>query len=184
MQPIHSNITFKRGNLFESDMQTIANTVNTVGVMGAGIAKEFKRRYPEMFAEYKERCAQRKLVTGKSYCWKPPHDGRRDGRWVLNFPTKQHWRNASRLEWLESGLRHLTKNYRRWGIESLAMPALGCSLGGLRWEDVRPVMEKHLRELNVPVEIYEPLAAPKPRRITRGRERRHEPQPALQTTLF
>jgi len=103
---------------------------------------------------------------------------------VLNFPTKQHWRNASRLEWLESGLRHLTKNYRRWGIESLAMPALGCSLGGLRWEDVRPVMEKHLRELNVPVEIYEPLAAPKPRRITRGRERRHEPQPALQTTLF
>ena len=185
MQTTRAKLTFKRGNLFDSNMQTLANTVNTVGVMGAGIAKEFKRRYPKMFAEYKERCARHEVMTGEPYCWKPPQEDAGDSRWVLNFPTKKHWRNASQIAWLESGLLHLKENYRNWGIKSLAMPALGCSLGGLRWEEVRPLMEKHLRDLDVPVEIYEPLPEQKPRRAQpRQKFQRETAQQPLQTTLL
>jgi len=148
------NISLKRGNLFNSKAQTLCNAVNTVGVMGAGIAKEFKSRYPEMFADYKQRCEEKRVLVGEPYCWKPA-DG--VAHWVLIFPTKQHWRNPSQIEWLESGLQHLNESYEKWGISSLAMPALGCSLGGLDWKQVRPIMEKYLSEMEVPVEIYEPL---------------------------
>ena len=104
--------------------------MNTVGVMGAGIAKEFKLRYPEMFADYKQRCAENRVLIGETYCWKPADES---AQWVLLFPTKQHWQNPLQMEWLKSGLQHLTENYK-WGIRSLAMPALGCSLGWLDWK--------------------------------------------------
>ena len=151
-----NNLSIKRGDLFDSKAQTLANTVNTVGVMGAGIAKQFKARYPEMFADYKQRCTAKRVKVGEPYCWKPADV---DAHWVLNFPTKKHWRNPSEIEWLESGLMHLRDNYRHWGITSLAMPALGCSLGKLSWEQVKPMMEKYLGEMDIPVEIYEPLPA-------------------------
>ena len=177
-----TNISLMRGNLFDSRMQTLCNTVNTVGVMGAGIAKEFKIRYPEMFEEYKEMCAQKRVVPGEPYCWKPADGGARS-HWVLNFPTKKHWRHPSKIEWLESGLQYLQENYRRWGIVSLAVPALGCSLGKLSWEQVRPLMERYLSEMDVPVEIYEPLPARKKRMSARLPGQR-ENQPALQQRMF
>ena len=183
-----TNISLRRGNLFDSEMQTLCNTVNVVGVMGAGIAKEFKFRYPEMFEEYKDMCAQQKVIPGEPYCWKPADDGAYrvadDGaHWVLNFPTKKHWRHPSKIEWLESGLQYLQENYLRWGIVSLAVPALGCSLGKLSWEQVRPLMEKYLSEMDIPVEIYEPLPSRKKRLIARPPSPR-ESRPALQQRLF
>ncbi|MDD9875296.1 MAG: macro domain-containing protein [Gammaproteobacteria bacterium] len=176
------NISLKRRNLFDSNAQTLCNAVNTVGVMGAGIAKEFKSRYPEMFADYKQRCEEKRVLIGKPYCWKPADES---ARWVLIFPTKRHWRNPSQIEWLESGLQHLTENYKKWGIRSLAMPALGCSLGGLDWKHVRPLMEKYLDEMDVPVEIYEPLPNSKKHiRKRRIRSRKKRPASLKQRALF
>jgi len=176
------NISLKRGNLFDSAAQTLGNAVNTVGVMGAGIAKEFKLRYPDMFADYKQRCEDGRVLIGEPYCWKPADES---ARWVLLFPTKQHWRNPSQIEWLESGLLHLAENYKKWGIRSLAMPALGCSLGGLDWQQVKPLMEKYLGEMEVPVEIYEPLPnskkQPRKRRI---RPRKKRPASLKQRALL
>ncbi|MCX6911290.1 MAG: macro domain-containing protein [Verrucomicrobia bacterium] len=148
------NITFKKGNLFDSHMQTLTNTVNTVGIMGAGIAKQFKIRFPVMFKDYEERCRHNLVKTGMPYLWKPSGSNR---AWVLNFPTKQHWRNSSRMEWIKQGLEYLAEHHQEWGIQSLAIPALGCSLGGLNWEEVKPVMVHYLAQLPIPVEIYEPL---------------------------
>ena len=148
------NITFKKGNLFESKMQTLTNTVNTVGIMGVGIAKQFKARFPKMFEDYKKRCQRNLVVTGVPFVWK---SAAANEGWVLNFPTKQHWRANSRMEWIEQGLDYLVQRYQNWGIQSLAIPALGCSLGGLRWQEVKPVMEHYLSRLAIPIEIYEPL---------------------------
>lgn len=176
------NISLKRGNLFNSDAQTLGNAVNTVGVMGAGIAKEFKLRYPEMFADYKQRCVEKRMLVGEPYCWKPEDE---TAHWVLLFPTKKHWRNPSQMEWLESGLQYLAENYKKWGISSLAMPALGCSLGGLSWKQVRPIMEKYLSEMDVPVEIYEPLPNNK-KQFQRSRVHLHKKQTSFlkQRPLF
>ncbi len=189
---LNNNISIKRGNLFDSEMQTITNTVNTVGVMGAGIAKEFKYRYPrEMFEDYKKKCDESVLQVGKPYLWKPHknndtmlHD-ESSVKWVLNFPTKKHWKSPSQIEWLENGLKYLQENYARWGITSLAMPALGCSLGGLPWKQVRPIMEKYLQELDIEVEIYEPLPTrKKPSQVFPGRHRRRQPALQKQSSLF
>lgn len=173
------NITFKRGNLFDSNMQTFTNTVNTVGIMGAGIAKQFKARFPEMFQDYKKRCQRNLVETGRPYLWK---SGAANEAWVLNFPTKQHWRANSRMEWIEQGLEYLVQHYQDWGIQSLAIPALGCSLGGLSWQEVKPVMEHFLSQLAIPVEIYEPLPEADNRnkhKRTKLKKSRINPQPKL-----
>jgi len=176
------NISLKRGNLFDSNAQTLGNAVNTVGIMGAGIAKEFKLRYPEMFTDYKQRCVEKRVLVGEPYCWKPADE---TARRVLLFPTKQHWRNPSQIEWLESGLQYLNENYKKWGIRSLAMPALGCSLGGLDWKQVRPLMEKYLGEMDVPVEIYEPLPQNKKQHQKRRiHSRKKRPASMKQRALF
>lgn len=175
-----NNITYKQGNLFDSRMQTLTNTVNTVGVMGAGIAKQFKARFPTMFQDYKERCKNKLVEMGKPYLWKPSAT---DGVWVLNFPTKQHWRAASKMEWIEQGLEYLVEHYKDWNIQSLAIPALGCSLGGLSWHEVKPVMERYLSKLAVPVEIYEPLPEAK-RGAKRKQVRTRKPHSKFQPKLF
>jgi len=151
---LQSNITHRRGDLFESPMSALTNTVNTVGVMGAGIAKLFKRRYPAMFAEYKAKCERQSVKVGEPYVWK---SNGADGKWVVNFPTKKHWRAKSQILWIEAGLEYLLARYKDWELKSLALPALGCDLGGLNWDDVRPIMEMHLGKLDIPVEIYEPM---------------------------
>lgn len=138
------------GNILDSNMQTITNTVNTVAVMGKGLALEFKHKYPDYYAEYKDLCLQNEFKPGIPYLHKKYNP------WILSFPTKEHWRNPSKLEWIETGLRIIAKDYNRVGIESIAIPALGCSNGGLKWESVHKLMLDILVDLPIDIEIYEP----------------------------
>jgi len=146
-------ITFVTGNLFTSNAQVLTNTVNCVGVMGKGVALEFKTRYPELFADYQARCASGAVLVGQPYLWED------DRVQVLNFPTKQHWRNPSQLDWIEAGLKHLANHYTDLGIQSLAMPPLGCGNGGLSWSEVKPLIIKCLGDIpDLEVYVYESLA--------------------------
>jgi len=143
------------GNLFEAEAQTLVNTVNCVGVMGAGIALEFKVRFPEMFEDYVERCKKGEVKLGRPYYYPrlyPPS--------ILNFPTKDHWRSVSRLEDIVKGLEYLEKHYEEWGILSLAVPPLGCGQGQLEWRVVGPTLYRHLSRLNIPIELYAPYGTP------------------------
>lgn len=143
------------GDLFSSEAQTLTNTVNTVGIMGKGIALGFKERFPEMFRDYQRRCARGEVRLGRPYLWAPTFD-----RWVLNFPTKEHWRSSAKRNDIVAGLEHLERNYRDWGIESLAVPPLGCGEGGLEWSVVGPTLYWHLSRLTIPVELYAPFGTP------------------------
>ena len=138
-------------DLFASPAQTLVNTVNTEGVMGAGIALAFKRRYPAMFEEYRALCRRGALSVGTLHLWRGPD------RWVLNFPTKTTWRRPSSLAYVEAGLLRLRRDYQGLGITSLALPALGCSLGRLAWKDVQVLCERYLSDLPIPVDVYPPL---------------------------
>src|SRR5438128_5549950 len=144
-------LTYISGNLFEAPVQTLVNTVNTVGVMGKGIALTFREIFPEMFREYRTLCEQGMLKVGSLYLWRGPT------RHVLNFPTKQHWRNPSRLEYIEAGLQTFVRMYERAGIHSIAFPPLGCGNGELEFTVVRPLMEKYLSPLRITVLMYAPI---------------------------
>ncbi|MBN1865787.1 macro domain-containing protein [Candidatus Sumerlaeota bacterium] len=137
-----------RGDIFSSQCQTLVNTVNCVGVMGAGLAHEFKRRYPGMFREYRQLCSMGKLEIGTLWIF------RANDRWVLNFPTKQHWRQRSREEYLHSGLKVFMEIYRLETIESIAFPLLGAQLGGLAPQRSWEIMESYLAHCTIPVEVY------------------------------
>jgi O-acetyl-ADP-ribose deacetylase (regulator of RNase III)/uncharacterized protein YwgA len=143
------------GNLFASDMQTIVNTVNCVGIMGKGIAQIFKKEYPAMFEDYAERCQRGEVRLGEPYHYKDLA-----GASIVNFPTKGHWRAATRLEDVESGLDYFVKHFREWGITSVAFPPLGCGNGGLEWATVGPLMYSKLKGLGIPVELYAPYGTP------------------------
>lgn len=142
-------ITYVVGNLFQSPARVLVNTVNTVGVMGKGIAKDFKTIYPEMFKQYQVFCEKNMFDIGQLWMYKTPH------KWVLNFPTKKHWRQPSRLEYIEAGLAKFVSTYTDLGITSIAFPTLGCGNGELNWEnEVRPLMEKYLNSLPIDVYVY------------------------------
>lgn len=149
------NVTIRRGDLFESEAQTLVNAVNTAGIMGKGIAREFKMRFPDMYREYAERCAAGQVKLGEPYLFTGDLPSR---RWILNFPTKGHWREPSRLRVIRDGLTYLRDHHLAWGISSLAVPALGCGAGGLNWNDVQPHLLEGLTALRIPVELYAPLA--------------------------
>jgi O-acetyl-ADP-ribose deacetylase (regulator of RNase III)/uncharacterized protein YwgA len=143
------------GDLFASKAQTLVNTVNCVGVMGKGIALEFKERFPDMYDDYVERCKAAKVRLGQPYLFRrvtPP--------WILNFPTKDHWRSVARLQDIVQGLEYLERHYREWEITSLAVPPLGCGQGQLEWRVVGPTLYRHLGRLGVPVELYAPFGTP------------------------
>ena len=142
-------LIYRRTSLLESNAQTLVNTVNCVGVMGKGIAHEFKHRYPEMFTAYRKVCEKKLLEPGKLWVW-PASD-----HLILNFPTKKHWRNPSRIEWIKSGLEKFVDTYKRLGIREISFPRLGCGNGGLDWMDVRPLMERCLSDLPIPVFIHD-----------------------------
>jgi uncharacterized protein YwgA/O-acetyl-ADP-ribose deacetylase (regulator of RNase III) len=145
----------KKGNLLESPAQTLINTVNTVGVMGKGIALEFKKRFPDMFKDYEARCEAGLVRLGEPYLYRtllPP--------WIINFPTKGHWRAVSRLSDIERGLQYLAAHLEEWGVESLAVPPLGCGHGQLEWAVVGPTIYRHLEHLPLPVELYAPHDVP------------------------
>lgn len=143
-------ITYKTGNIFHSGMKTLVNPVNCAGIMGAGLALQFKKLFPKMYKGYRAVCDQRKLQPGHLlYSNVLEH-----GKTVLNFATKDHYKNPARLEWVEHGLIQFRTNYKNLEIESIAFPMLGCGLGGLAWEDVKPLMEQYLNDLDIPIEIY------------------------------
>lgn len=150
-----SNVRPLIGDIFKSRAQTLVNTANTVGVMGKGLALEFRKRYPDMYEDYLRRVKRHEVKLGCPYLLKrlvPP--------WILVFPTKEHWRSVSRLADIEAGLEHLERNYRVWGITLLAVPPLGCGLGQLEWTIVGPTLYRHLTELDIPVELYAPAGTP------------------------
>lgn len=170
------------GDLLRSRAQTLVNTVNCVGVMGKGIALEFKRAYPEMYADYVERCNARLVRIGYPYAYFLA-----DGRSIINFPTKLHWRSPSKLSDIVLGLKYLQKHYREWGITSMAVPPLGCGNGQLEWRVVGPTLYSMLANLGIDIEFYAPvgtppeqlslefLAHPKPANESRNPEPRMEP---------
>lgn len=141
-------IRYIEGDIFRSPAQVLVNTVNTAGVMEKEIALEFKKRYPDMFQIYRENCEKRRIKTGSlMLCYEPDH-------WVLLFPTKEHWRNPSKIEYIEAGLSKFCRTYAEKGITSIAFPRLGCGNGELSWSDVQPVMEKYLKDLPIDIYIY------------------------------
>lgn len=144
-----SNISIIKGNIFTSKCQTLVNTVNCVGVMGAGIALEFKFRYPQMFERYYELCQQDMIKIGTLWIYK---DGL--NKLILNFPTKMHWKYPSKIEYLEKGLSKFLETYEEKGITSIAFPILGASKGGIDENLSISVMQRYLSQVNIPVEIY------------------------------
>ncbi len=148
--------TARIGDLFSSSAQTLVNTVNCVGVMGKGVALEFKNRYPEMFEDYLVRCGRREVRLGLPYLYRDLA-----GVSILNFPTKNHWRSSARLADIDSGLDHFVAHHAQWAITSIAFPPLGCGNGGLEWSEVGPLMFRKLRRLEIPIEVYAPYGTPK-----------------------
>ena len=143
------------GDLFSSEMQTLVNTVNCVGIMGKGIAAIFKKQYPAMYEDYKARCNRGEVRLGQPYLYTDLA-----GASILNFPTKGHWRSSTCLEDVEAGLDYFVTHYKAWGIESIAFAPLGCGNGGLEWSAVGPLMYEKLKTLDIPVEIYAPYGTP------------------------
>lgn len=145
-------ITFKQGDLFKSEMQTLVNATNTQGIMGGGIALAFARRFPAMYEDYRLACDE-----GEHTVLKPHLFYYAKSHWILNLATKDIIANDSKIENIAAGLGWLYRTYKSAGITSLAVPALGCGLGGLEWTQVKPLMSAILGLLDIPVEIYEPL---------------------------
>jgi len=140
-------LIYLKTNLFESPAQVLVNTVNTVGVMGKGIALEFKKLYPKMFTEYQRLCENGQFNVGQLWIY------RTDNKWVLIFPTKKNWRNRSKLAYIEAGLKKFVDTYEERKIKSISFPQLGVGNGGLDWEkEVRPLMEHYLKGL--PINVY------------------------------
>ena len=144
------------GNLFASRAQTLVNTVNCVGVMGKGVALEFKKAYPAMFEDYAERCDRKLVRLGEPYLYRDL-----SGVMIVNFPTKDHWRSASRLADIERGLDYFVAHAAEWGIQSVAFPPLGCGNGGLEWSEVGPLIYSKLRNAAFEVEVYAPYGTPR-----------------------
>lgn len=143
------------GDIFESKCSTLVNTVNCVGVMGKGIALEFKRRYPDMFMEYVKLCESGSVKPGHPYLYSDL-----TGTSIINFPTKDNWRSPSKFSYIETGLEWFRQSYRELGITSIAFPPLGCGNGGLNWDSVGPTMYKALKDLPIEIEIYAPYGTP------------------------
>jgi O-acetyl-ADP-ribose deacetylase (regulator of RNase III)/uncharacterized protein YwgA len=148
------------GDILQSKAQTLINTVNCIGIMGKGIALEFKKRFPEMFKDYVERCERRDVRLGVPYLYKtlfPPQ--------IINFPTKDHWKSLSRITDIERGLQHLLSHYKEWEVTSLAIPPLGCGNGQLEWKAVGPLIYRYASQMDIPVDLFAPDATP-PREVT------------------
>ena len=162
-------IRFKTGDILAEDVEALVNTVNCVGVMGRGIALQFRKAFPENFRAYAEACRRDEVRPGRLFVFETgaltnPH-------YVINFPTKRHWRGRSRLEDIDAGLADLVRQIRERGIRSIAIPPLGAGLGGLEWNNVRPRIEDALRGIDdLDVVIFEPNDVPETDRMVRHRE--------------
>jgi O-acetyl-ADP-ribose deacetylase (regulator of RNase III) len=166
---VTDHLSLADGDMFFSTMQTVTVSVNIVGIMGRGLASRAKYQFPDVYVVYQDACRRKALRMEKPYLYKreafvdeelADEPGTLPAvnatKWFLLFATKRHWRDTSDLGAIEGGLRWVRENYKNEGIESLAMPALGCGLGGLHWRDVGPVMCRELAALEIPVAIYLP----------------------------
>ena len=166
-----------RGDILKADVQAVVNTVNCVGVMGRGIALQFRKAYPDNFKAYKSVCDQKELIPGKMFVFE--REDLFNPKFIINFPTKRHWRGKSRMKDIETGLISLVEEVHKRKIRSIAIPPLGSGLGGLHWPDVRARIENAFAQLlDVRVLLYEPIGSPaaekmakekKPPRLTIGR---------------
>ena len=147
------NLRFTQGDIFEQPAEAIVNPVNCVGVMGRGLALEFKNRYPDAFAAYRDACADNRLQPGRVFLYET---GQERPRWIVHFPTKRHWRDRSLISDIEAGLRDLAKTIDRHKIKSIAIPPIGSGLGGLDWQTVRPLLAAHLAATPATVSVLEP----------------------------
>jgi O-acetyl-ADP-ribose deacetylase (regulator of RNase III) len=148
-------LEFVRGNILESEAEALVNPVNTVGIMGKGLALQFKMAFPENFSAYAKVCAARKLAPGGFFIFQI-YDSL-GPRYIVNFATKRHWKEKSRLEDVRNGLRALAAEIVARNIQSIAIPPLGCGLGGLDWADVKPIIEAEFGSLpNFKVSVFEP----------------------------
>lgn len=166
---ISDNLTLAEGDMFFSNMHTLTVSVNTVGIMGKGLASRAKYQFPDVYVLYQDACRNKSLRMGKPFLYKreasfddelidePGTITTPNGiKWFLLFATKRHWKENSDINGIEEGLRWLVANYKTEGIKSIALPALGCGLGNLNWRDVGPIMCQHLSKLDIPVAIYLP----------------------------
>ncbi len=152
-------ITIATGNLLDANAEALVNTVNTVGVMGKGIALQFKQAYPEVYDEYRRACEREDLAPGRVLV--VPTGRLTNPKFIINFPTKRHWRARARIDDIKRGLRALVASIDEFKIHSVAVPPLGCGNGGLRWNEVRPLIESALGDLpSVEVLLYEPVGTP------------------------
>lgn len=158
---ISDKIIISKGDMFFSKMQTFTISVNTVGIMGKGLASRAKYQFPDVYVKYQDICRQKKLKMGMPFLYKREENFEKTlledsasittengNRWFLLFPTKNHWKESSPLEGIEKGMEWLKTHYESLGIESLALPSLGCGLGGLEWKQVGPLMCKYLSQMN------------------------------------
>ena len=153
-------ITYVKGNILYDQADAIINTVNTVGVMGKGLALQFKKAFPENFKIYKTACDHEQLVTGKVLS--VSLESLSAPYYIINFPTKAHWKGKSKVEYIEQGLEDLKKEVSRLALKSVAIPALGSGLGGLPWPQVEELINRHLRDMpDVEWRVYPPQTAPK-----------------------
>ena len=153
-------VEYRRGNILEANAEALVNTVNCVGVMGRGIALQFRNAFPDNYRAYKAACDRKEIVPGRVFVF----DLNRfeNPRLVVNFPTKNHWKGKSRMEDIESGLADLVRALREHHVKSIALPPLGCGLGGLKWSDVRSAIERAFSAVSdVRVILFEPEGAPK-----------------------
>lgn len=140
----------RQGSIFDAPVRALVNPVNTEGIMGKGLALEFRTRFPEAYASYRQACQRGELSTGRLHDYWAP-----DGRRIIHFTTKTAWRSPSRIEYIDAGLPALVDFVRMNAIESIAIPALGCGLGGLSWHVVKPKIEKAFGDLaNGYVEVW------------------------------
>jgi O-acetyl-ADP-ribose deacetylase (regulator of RNase III) len=164
------------GDMFFSHMQTLTISVNIVGSMGKGLASRVKYQFPDVYVKYQDVCREKLLEIGKPYLYKRETSfdqmladepslltENNAVKWFLLFPTKRHWREKSNLDDIEKGLQWVRDNYKREKIQSLAIPALGCGLGGLNWREVGPLMCRYLADLDIQVAIYLPQEHPVPK---------------------
>lgn len=152
-------IEIAEGNILEADVEALVNTVNCVGFMGKGIALQFKQAFPANFRAYESACRAGQVVPGRMFIF--DNGSLINPRYIVNFPTKRHWRGRSRIADIRSGLTALVADIHRLGVRSIAVPPLGCGLGGLDWREVRPMIEKAFSEVSgVRVLLFEPVGTP------------------------
>ena len=149
------------GDILAADVEALVNTVNCVGIMGRGIALQFRKAFPDNFKAYEAVCKRHELQPGRMFVFET--GGLTNPRYIINFPTKRHWKGKSQLADIESGLKALVTEVRRLGIRSIAIPPLGCGQWGLDWAEVRPRIEQALTaEPDVKVLLYSPAGGPVP----------------------